>query len=231
MEQVDLKIGWATHEAAKYAVMKWHYSKAMPSGKLIRFGVWEDERFIGCVLFGRGATPSIGSPYGLIQIEICELVRVALNKHKTPVTKIISLSIKKLKQTNPGLKLVVSYADQNQEHYGIIYQAGNWVYAGETNKTNLYFDKKGRKYHERVVSVTGYKKQFGVYKKVYKPDDLRKEEQKPKFRYLYPLNKKIRRQILKLSKPYPKSVKSIEDDALSFQDKEGGSIPTLTLQK
>ena len=29
----ELKIDWATHEAAKYACLHWHYSKTIPTGK------------------------------------------------------------------------------------------------------------------------------------------------------------------------------------------------------
>ena len=96
MEKVDLKIDWATYKAAKYAVMHWHYSKAMPAGKLVKIGVWENEKFIGCVIFGRGANNNIGKPYGLNQTQACELVRVALTNHLTPVTKIVAYSLKML---------------------------------------------------------------------------------------------------------------------------------------
>ncbi len=207
MGKIDLLIDFCDYNAAKYAVMHWHYSKSMPSGKLIRFGVWEYSKYIGCVLFGRGGNSNIGKAYQLEQTEICELVRVALKGHKSPVTQIISTAIKKLKKTNPGLNLIVSYADQNEGHLGVIYQAGNWIYNGNTPKDKAYFDKKGRRYHSRVVSESGYKKQFGVYKKVPKPSDLEAIDLKPKFRYLMPLNKRVRKQILKLSKPYPKTIK------------------------
>jgi hypothetical protein len=29
----ELKIDWASHEAAKYACENWHYSKCLPAGK------------------------------------------------------------------------------------------------------------------------------------------------------------------------------------------------------
>ena len=37
----DLRLDFCTHEAAKHAVLRWHYSRAMPSAKLVRIGVWE----------------------------------------------------------------------------------------------------------------------------------------------------------------------------------------------
>ena len=69
-EKIKLLIAPCSHEAAKYAVMNWHYSKTMPIGKLVKYGVWENDKFVGCVIFGRGASPHIGDLYGLKQNEI-----------------------------------------------------------------------------------------------------------------------------------------------------------------
>ena len=86
MTKVDLKLDWCSHEAAKYAVEKWHYSHSMPKSKLVKIGVWENRQFIGVIIFGSGASPQIGKPYQLRMTQICELVRVALHKHQSPVS-------------------------------------------------------------------------------------------------------------------------------------------------
>jgi len=127
MSKVELKLDWCSHEAAKYAVEKWHYSQRMPVGKIVRVGAWEDKQFIGCVLFARGANNAIGIEYGLTQIEVCELVRVALHKHQSPVSRIGAIAMKLLRKASPGLRLVVSYADSEEGHHGGIYQAMNWI--------------------------------------------------------------------------------------------------------
>ena len=114
------------HKQAKYAVLNWHYSEAMPAGKLIKYGVFEDEKYIGVIIYGRGANQYVPQSLGLKVTECCELVRVALTSHKNPVTKMIAISLKILKKENPGIKTVFSYADEtNQNHKGIIYKAGN----------------------------------------------------------------------------------------------------------
>ena len=64
--------------------------------------------------------------------ECAELCRIALNKHVTPVSRILSIAIKMLKREMPGIRLLVSYADLNQGHEGKIYQASNWVFVGMT---------------------------------------------------------------------------------------------------
>ena len=52
-------------KAAKFACERWHYSEIIPVGRLIRYGVWENDKYIGCVIFSRGACPSIGKTYKL----------------------------------------------------------------------------------------------------------------------------------------------------------------------
>src|SRR5665213_1409600 len=93
-KHVSLKIDWATHEAAKFACENFHYSRCTPKSKLVKIGVWEDAEFIGVVIFGAGATSSLVQKYGLKMEEGCELVRIALTRHKAPVTRIVRIALK-----------------------------------------------------------------------------------------------------------------------------------------
>ena len=68
-------------KAARYAVEHWHYSQRMPVGRSTYIGVWEDKRFVGVVIFGRGASPHLGTAYQLTPMECVELTRVALRDH------------------------------------------------------------------------------------------------------------------------------------------------------
>lgn len=220
----DLKIAYCSYKAAKYAVMNWHYSKSMPSAGLIKYGAWEGERFIGAVIYGKGATPDLVKQYGLNKIQGCELVRVALSVHKSSVTKIISITMKLLKRDNPGLRLVVSFADTEQGHLGVIYQAGNWIYSGKTTSAREYI-YKGKRYHGRSFrNIYGSEASKKFAYKIIKGSS--------KYRYLYPLDKKMRKQIELLRKPYPKKIMrpccnvSIDSDLESG----GGANPTRTLQ-
>lgn len=203
-KKVKLLVAPCSYEAAKHACLKYHYSKSVPAGKLVKFGVWEDNEFIGCVIFGRGGTLQIGQPYNLNQDEVCELVRVALKEHNTPVSKIISKSLQQLKQSNPLIKLIVSYADSNQNHLGIIYQATNWIYEGWREVTPSIV-LNGKKYHARSVHA---KYGFNGIQWLKKNVDSKAHyaEDKGRHKYLMPLTKATRRQIEPLSKPYPKAV-------------------------
>ena len=213
-----LKIDWASYEAAKTACKKFHYSKSIPAGKMVKVGAWEDDKFIGVVLFSYGANGNIGKPYKLEQTEVCELVRIALTNHITPVSRIMAMAIKMLKQHSPGLKLIVSYADTGQGHHGGIYQATNWIYEG-------YFGGEcsvvvnGRLMHRRqAYSLYGTTRPKGSYN----------VPASGKHKYLMPLDEEMRKQIMPLSKPYPKRAKNQDVECPSTL---GGEVPTCTLQK
>ena len=203
--KVDLRLDWCSHKAAKYACEKWHYSGSVMISKNVYIGVWEDGKFVGAVIFARGSTNSIGKPYGLKQDQVCELVRVALRQHRTPVTKILSIAIRMLARQSTGLCLIVSYADPNQNHHGGIYQGGNWIYTGQGSSSIAYVQDDGSLMHSREVSPSGYKKYFGEYRKVPKPSDFSKTiKLSGKHKYLYPLTPEMRAKIEALAKPYPK---------------------------
>ena len=208
--KVDLKLDWCSHKAAKYAVEHWHYSKCMPVGKLVKVGAWEDNNYIGCVLFGRGATPNLGKPYGLKQTDCVELVRVALNKHITQVSQIVAVALKHLKQQSENLRLVISFADSSQGHNGGIYQAGNWVYTGRGNPATFYMIK-GKLTHPRSIGAKGLIQNINGARQI--DPNAKAINVEGKHRYLMPLDKKMRRQIIKLSKPYPKKTRGKEFDA------------------
>jgi hypothetical protein len=224
---MSLLITPCSHDAAKYAVMNWHYSQQMPIGKLISYGVWENKVYIGAVIYGRGASPELGSAYGLTQIECCELVRVALNKHEASVSQIVAQTIKTLKESNPGLRLIVSFADPERDHKGIIYQAMNWIYCGQSSPSKEYY-YKGKWFHSRMLRPTG----FGTVPEIAK---LSKEQQKQlpiremkgKYRYIYPLDKAMRRKVDKLRLPYPSAVEgSIASRDNSVVEVQVQSLPT-----
>ena len=225
-QKSDLKIDWCTHEAAKYACLNWHYSKSTPVPPLVKVGVWEKNKFIGVLLFSRGASSNLLKPYGLNQDQGCELTRIALNKHEAQVSRIMSIAFKFLKKNSPKLKMIVSFADPQYGHHGGIYQATNWVYNGDTAASKEYWNK-GKRLHSRQVSEKGWNIQQGQKRKTVKPSECTIVKTKGKHRYLMPLDNEMRDTIKHLAKPYPKRVtKANSGDQLEC----GGAIPTNTLQ-
>lgn len=204
MSKADLRIDWATHKAAKYACENWHYSGCLPAGKLVKIGAWERGKFIGVVLFGRGATPNLGKPYNLSQAECVELVRIALTTHENAVSRIASLGMKFLQKANPKLRLIVSFADQSQGHHGGIYQAGNWIYNGQGSPAKFYMIR-GKLTHPRSIGAKGLVQNIHGARKI---DPSATVVNVPgKHRYLMPLDAEMRERIAPLAKPYPKREK------------------------
>lgn len=210
----ELKIAWATHEAAKHACENWHYSKCLPTGKLVKVGAWEDGKFIGVIIFSRGASPFLLKKYDLTQFEGCELTRVALSKHATPVSRIVAIAFKFLKKQSSGIRLIVSFADPERGHYGGIYQAGNWIYTGTSGDTVEYY-VGGKWRHVR-----------GAYHLVKGRKDVPVRTRKGKHRYLFPLDDDIWPKLDSIRLPYPK-VNAPEAEATmrpsSTREKDGSS--------
>lgn len=228
MDKPVLKIDWATHAAAKFACESWHYSKSVPVPPLVKVGAWEDGRYIGCVIFSRGASSNLLKPYGLKQDEGCELTRVALTSHRAEVTRIVKLALTFLKKNSPDLRLVISFADPQYGHHGGIYQGGNWIYCGVTSHSIEYWNGSKR-LHSRQVSEKGWNIQQGMKRPTVKPSECRVVHTPGKYRYLMPLDDAMRKQIAHLAKPYPKRAGSDTSDTPSFQLGKGGSTPTPAL--
>lgn len=193
-----LYLDWCSHEAAKFAVEHWHYSKVIPKSKLAKIGVWEDGTFIGAIIFGVGATADLVKAYGLRSEQGCELVRVALRKHTASVTRMVAIALRMLHIAFPGIRLVVSFADPSQGHVGAIYQGGNWVFCGRSAVSDEYI-YKGKRWQGRSFRNS--------FKGMEHHPDVQTVKGSSKYRYLMPLDAAMREKIEKLRKPYPKRVK------------------------
>ena len=202
----------ASHEAASFAAKNWHYSKCLPASKLVKYGVWENDKFIGVIVFSRGASPFLGAAYDLDQTEVCELTRIALTTHEAPVSQFLAKALKQLKADNPGLKLVVSFADPKEGHVGGIYKATNWIYTGTSNAVTEYFID-GRWQHTR-----------NSYHNPKRPNAPMRI-MPGKYRYLFPLTRGIQKQVKGLELPYP-AVEDLKVSRSNSVTEIVGSIPT-----
>jgi len=180
--------------------------------------------YIGAVVYGSGANRHSHRPYELHPYEVCELVRVALTKHKAPVSQVVSIATKMVRKLNPRLRLIISYADGAQQHHGGIYQAMNWIYTGPTEQSNTQGIRTagGKVVHKKTW--------FGKHRSY----DLARfnatwTAPRPKHKYLLPLDDAMRKQLQPLSKPYPKRAQSIDSDATATHAVEGGATPTCAL--
>lgn len=219
----NLRLDWATHEAAAYACKNWHYSKCTPKSKQVRVGVWEDGRFIGVVMIGNSSGHSLFNFLGLNQFTGAELTRIALKEHKTPVSRIVSIAVKMVRKENPKLKALVSFADPNVGHAGGIYQAGNWKYFGLGSKQRQYYFRG--KWRNDMKLMQFFKGRRGQMRQ------LKQKELLPKHKYVLFFCKDLENKMSSHFKDYPKRAVSIDNDAAPNQVAEGGVNPTTALQK
>ena len=192
----------ATAKAIRYACLHFHYAKAVPS-VIYGYNVYQNGEWCGVILFGSGATPNIASPFGMVQGEVVELVRVALNGKQNTTSECVAAALRKLHQDAPQIKIVVSYADDDQGHVGTIYQATNWIYLGRCNEGDRSaFIINGKKIHPHTVGSWGVQSLDWIRKHI--DPNATEFRTKGKEKYIFCFNKKIRRQWLGKAKGYPK---------------------------
>ena len=190
------------HQSAKYAVLNWHYSRAMPSASH-RYGVWESGRYVGCVLYGVGAAPLLANSVGVERGECLELVRVALDTHTTPVSRIVAVSLRLLKRKCPAVRVVVSFADSGQGHIGGIYQAGGWLYLGASRHS--WVGVGGKLTHPRTL-VSKYGTQALGWLRANVDADAAHVPMPPKHKYALAFCPIVRADLIARTKPYPAPV-------------------------
>jgi hypothetical protein len=133
---------------------------------------------------------------------------------KNTESKLISLSLKALPK---DIKLVVSFADESEGHCGIIYQATNWYYCGQSAGGKMLLTKDGIKKHTRLLGI--YRMRHPELK-AYTNNQLMEllgytyVESGKKYRYVYLRGSKAERKLMyKQIKdkilPYPKTDKKL----------------------
>ena len=122
------------HYSHKFSLCKIAYGIFYITDKQSEFFDATEEKLIGTIVYsqpaGRSSAESISK---LIKVDECmELIRlVILNDYgKNIESWFISQSLKLLKKDFPQIKCVITYADGEQNHRGIIYQACNMHYQG-----------------------------------------------------------------------------------------------------
>jgi hypothetical protein len=220
--KTELKIDWASYASASFACKKWHYSSCTPKSKQIWLGVWEEGKFIGVISFGRSSTRYLGDAYGLKTTECAELTRVALDRHRTPVSRMLAICFRMVKKQSPGIRLIVSLADPGQDHIGGIYQAGGWVYVGRSSAMTQYLYRQ--KWRNDTPLMRALKTNPSL------KNSLPRRTIEGKHKYLMPLDPEIRSKIDFLKKPYPKRASGVVATRPLIQAGEGGAEPTDALQ-
>lgn len=227
--KVDVRV--ISHDDARRLCEAYHYSRKISTKSgLPSFGVWEDGKIKGAIVYGFGASPNLGTKLGLGRKNVAELTRVAFTKHRCQVSQPVAYTTRLIRKKYPFLGAIVSFADPMQDHHGGIYQAMGWVYTGKS-PVNTTWLIDGIEFHERSVGAKYVSTNLEHVRRV-SGKTVEIVRTPGKFRYILPLNDEVRALVEGMRLPYPKSLRagSIRD-AAADQAAEGGSIPTPALQQ
>ena len=184
------------HTVRKF-LKRWHYSdyvniQAKHTFCLFREGNFGIPEMVGVCVYTRPAGPTAGqSYYPEAPDKVLELRRLCLidETPKNAESFFVSRSIKWLKQ-NTDWEFILSYADMEQGHSGVIYRASNFEYIGVTGAGKT-LEVDGKKFHIRTLSMLD--RPYGVeINRRYKEKDpnVKILETLPKNIYTYKLKKK-----------------------------------------
>jgi hypothetical protein len=161
-----------------------HYAKRIPSISYA-YGLYLDDDLVGVITYGSPASPSLctgicGPEY---RSKVLELNRLCLkNNQPNEASRLVGASFKLL----PKPTIIVSYADTQQKHEGIVYQATNFLYTGLSAQRNEWTVKGLEHMHSKTLSdgntLESIKEKYG--------DDFYYRERSRKHRYIMMLGSK-----------------------------------------
>jgi hypothetical protein len=146
------------HTVRKF-LKRWHYSdyvniQAKHTFCLFREGNFGIPEMVGVCIYTRPAGPSAGqSYYPEAPDKVLELRRLCLidATPKNAESFFVSRTIKWLKG-NTDWEFILSYADMEQGHSGVIYRASNFQYLGVTGAGKT-LEVDGKRFHIRTLSM------------------------------------------------------------------------------
>ncbi len=226
---------------AKEIIVKKHYTHAWTACRYA-LGIFyrtdesnalgDSDKLIGCLVYGFpvGARAANSVSDSITKDNILELTRLYCDDGYGSNIESYALgqSFKWFRENDKMIKILISYADNGQEHLGGIYQATNWIYQGMNTDIalmpNYGISLSNDPYkwiHSRTVfsmwgsgNLEHLRREIG--KQGYK--QFWRREEPPKHRYIQVLgaDKKEKRELLKTlkhdPKNYPKDTREFNKD-------------------
>ena len=172
------------------------------------FGLVENstDKIVGVVIYGTPSSSTLRS--GICGIEeknnVIELTRLWI-EDGTPRNSESFLIGNTLSKVDK--EIVVSYAEIEQGHLGIVYQATNWIYTGLSAKRTNWTIKGVNKHCQTIADKYSASELREIY-----GDDFKSVERPRKHRYVFfnTKSKKRRKELMDKLKyktlPYPKNI-------------------------
>lgn len=173
-------------------ILNVHYAHRKPSISFA-YGLFENNELIGCCTYGTPASSSLLK--GVCGVEykgiVKELNRLVLKyNRKNEASFLISQSLKLL----PKPLIIVSYADTEQGHNGIVYQASSFLYTGLSAKRTDWKIKGMEHLHGATIAdMSRGKENRAKYMREKFGEDFYLKERSRKHRYIKFLGSKVER--------------------------------------
>jgi hypothetical protein len=158
------------HAEATLWVETWHYSRRMPTGKNICYGLFLSDQLYAVIVYGIGVNPYQARSLGVERI--LEIKRLCRSEPRLdyPLSRFISLTAKLVRREYP-YDCLVALADPEHGHYGTVYKASGFTLHGMTNAEWHLEDEAGERRHRRYagrhserndISIAESREQLGV---------------------------------------------------------------------
>jgi len=189
---------WTVKEVERIVIRdfveEWHYSGSI-NGVLSTycFALYHNEELVGAMIFGKVGMAGAWKKYAENEKDILELRRLCCidDTPKNTESFFIGKCLKWLRD-NTLVKTIISYADANHGHSGIIYQATNFKHKGMTAKGRVIM-LGDRQYHDKTIR-TMYKGRLKPFAKRVKDalenGDAYYKTTIPKHIYLFDIKRK-----------------------------------------
>lgn len=193
-------------KVAQEMVVKNHYLHRSASA-MFAFGLYDGLNLLGVIIYGKPASPAlcVGVCGPEESSKVIELTRLWIEDGTPKNTESYFIG-KTLNLLPIEYDIVVSYAEIQAGHLGIVYQATNWIYTGMSDRhAEWRLDgKPGNHSRHLFDSVGGINKAKEVF-----GSRMQKHERPRKHRYVFFRGSKSRKKELRKKlryevKPYPK---------------------------
>lgn len=192
-----------------------HYSRKFYNATYIHLGVFISGEFVGVLQFGYAMNPaSAGSVVeGTAIDEYLELNRMWLDDiaPHCSESRALSHAFKFIKRKYPKIKWCQSFADERCGKFGAVYQAANFDYYGEHTAT--FWELGGVVYHNSLMTRDPRLSKSAAV--IQEGKDRAKSYDLRQFRYIYFLDKRVRKDCRLRLQAYPKPHAGNADFALA----------------
>ena len=136
-------------DTGKKILQKYHYSGSYRATSQLIYSLFRNGIEVGVALFGHVNSMRAAKKYG----NCLELKKFCLidNTRRNTESYFLGSCIRDIKRNQKDIKGILTYADPNHGHSGVIYRASNFTYLGQGKKNRFYHNDDGNEIHERAM--------------------------------------------------------------------------------